>query len=132
MTTPKKVERGTLWFGRPEGRFVGVRSVNGKKFSYEEQKAAVGGYIESMMPVVNGRQIWVNEEGRLEQLPLNVNTWLFADRHVYVDLNAYAPTWQVSGNALEVFRVPDGALATDSAMPTIAEVLRAESEACDA
>ena len=110
--TVKKVERGVIWF--PTGGVLAVRPADGVKFSSEELQTAVGGYIETMIPATRGHRVYVNEEGAVKRLPLNPRTWEFADRRVYVDLNGYAQTWLVAGNAIEVFRLDvEEAVKTD-------------------
>ena len=99
----KKVERGVIWF--PTGEVLAVRPADGVKFSLEELQTAVGGYIETMIPATRGHRVYVNEEGGVKRLPLNPRTWEFADRRVYVDLNGYAQTWLVAGDAIEVFKL---------------------------
>ena len=115
----KKVERGVIWF--PTGEVLAVRPADGVKFSLEELQTAIGGYVETMIPATRGHRVYVNEEGiiineegAVKRLPLNPRTWEFADRRVYVDLNGYAQTWLVAGNAIEVFRLDvEEAVKTD-------------------
>ena len=112
----KKVERGVLYLAGPEGRVVAVIPADGRKFTYDEQCKAVGGYVETMIPAVKGRTVYVNEEGALKQLPANEHTWNFADRRVYVDLNNYGKDWLVAGRALEIVKLTIEEAAASDAM----------------
>jgi hypothetical protein len=104
--SPKRVERGTLYIATT-GAAVPVTPADGKKFTYEEQRDAVGGYVQSMTPAKRGEAVWVNEEGGLFGLAKNTRTWEFADRRTYLVLNGflYPPDWLASGNALRVYKV---------------------------
>ena len=115
-----KTETGNLYLA--EGDCVEVRPANGKKFTYDELAVAVGGMIESMVPAIARRKVWVNEEGTLKGLPLNRHTWTFADRSTYVVFNGYPPSWKVRGNALEIYKTEFTDLLGDQ--PTIAAALR--------
>jgi hypothetical protein len=118
MTTAKKVELGTLYLAGPDGAAIPVRPADGKKFTYDEWKLAVGGYVEAMLPAAYRHNVWVNEEGVLP----NRHTWAFANRHVYVDLNFYPTDWLVTGNALETWRVTPEEYRAD--LPTVKEALQ--------
>ena len=119
----KKVERGVIWF--PTGEVLAVRPADGVKFSLEELQTAVGGYVETMIPATRGHRVYVNEEGVIKRLPLNPRTWEFADRRVYVDLNGYAQTWLVAGNAIEVFRLDvEEAAKTDGGRVSCKQAVR--------
>jgi hypothetical protein len=120
----KKVERGALYLAGPEGRVVAVIPADGRKFTYDEQCKAVGGYVETMIPAVKGRTVYVNEEGALKNLPPNKNTWLFANESIY-RLNGYSHNWRVAGSALEVFKVEPGeALVPDKDRVTVRQAIR--------
>lgn len=54
-----------------QGKPTEVFPKNGKKFSLEEMQKYVGGYIE-FAGVYDGHRIYVNEEGLLKKLPINV------------------------------------------------------------
>ena len=47
-----------------------VKPLNGKKFTYEELREFVGGMVE-IVSVPSGRTIYLNEEGKLIDLPKN-------------------------------------------------------------
>lgn len=49
---------------------VEVKPANGKRFTLEELQKFVGGYIEAL-GLHDGRVMWLNEEGKLDGLPLN-------------------------------------------------------------
>lgn len=53
------------------GEIFVINPVNGKTFSYDELSSIVGGFIERV-DLPNGKELWVNEEGKLKGLPLNV------------------------------------------------------------
>ncbi|MEA2628997.1 MAG: hypothetical protein QOJ10_1457 [Chloroflexota bacterium] len=57
----------------PEDPQIGeeVQPANGRDFKLAEAQALVGGMIE-IHPLDDGRIIVINEEGKLEQLPINV------------------------------------------------------------
>lgn len=48
-----------------------VCPADGVKFSLEELQGFVGGWIE-LVRLGDGRNMWINEEGKLEGLPLNI------------------------------------------------------------
>jgi len=49
-------------------------------FTLEEMQALVGGYIE-MVPMAGDKMLIINEEGKLQGLPYNIDaTWQVADR----------------------------------------------------
>lgn len=54
----------------PDGEVTQVSPSNGKKFTLEELQGYVGGYIE-LIRLPNGRDMYVNEEGKLTGLALN-------------------------------------------------------------
>ncbi len=120
----KKVERGTLYFAGDNGAMVAVRPLNGVKFTLDEWQKAVNGYVETMIPAVNGRHIFVNEEGRLKGLLPNQHTWTFANRRVY-ELNGYGLNWRVAGRALEIFKLTmEEAAKDDAGRVSIARAVR--------
>ena len=125
MTT--KVELGTLYLAGPDGAAIAVRPANGKKFTHDEWKLAVGGCVETMLPAVYRHNVWVNEEGILLGLPPNRHTWAFANRDVYIVLNFYPENWAVSGNALETWHVTPEEYRAD--LPTVNETLELQRTA---
>lgn len=118
----KKVERGVLYFPGELGMAVRVIPANGKKFTYKEQRAAVDGLIESVIPVVRGHQVWANEEGLLLGLPENYHTAEVANMRVY-ELNGYPKDWKLCGRILETF-VQDYNNTDDTDRKTIGQVVR--------
>lgn len=56
---------------RANGRVELVEPKDGKKFSLDELQAVVGGYIE-LVRLSRGRDMWINEEGKLNELPINL------------------------------------------------------------
>src|ERR1700729_1511938 len=96
-----KVERAFLYFGGEPGSVVYVKPAHGKKFDLKELQAAVGGWVQEMIPLVRYTNVWVNEEGAIHRLPPNKHTWDIARREVYA-LNGYPASWRISGNALVV------------------------------
>jgi len=57
---------------RANGTIEPVRPKNGKVFTYEELSGFVGGYIEHIVPPgQTGAVMIVNEEGKLQRMPLN-------------------------------------------------------------
>lgn len=69
---------------RTNGTIEDVSPKNGKKFSLEELQKFVGGYIERV-DMFNGNSMYVNEEGRFRELPININasTELSRTRDIY-------------------------------------------------
>lgn len=55
---------------RTDGRIEALKPLNGYAFTLQELHAAVGGYIECL-PVPVDRFMVCNEEGKLQQLPVN-------------------------------------------------------------
>jgi len=83
---------------QPDGSNDEVVPEDGQRFTLPELQAHVGGYIENVrLPAetkVNGYPIqtmYVNEEGRWENLEHNLNASMIADRHIV-------------GNALVLFQ----------------------------
>lgn len=56
---------------RTDGRWENVQPANGTDFSLKEVQAIVGGYVE-LVQLWDGRIMLINEEGKLDGLPLNV------------------------------------------------------------
>ena len=56
-----------------------IRPVNGTNFTLAEAQALVGGLIE-VFPLGDGRIMVCNEEGKLEQLPVNVEATIIFRR----------------------------------------------------
>lgn len=120
MATTKKVEAGTIYMAGLNGKVIEVRPANGKVFDLSELQAAVGGYVESMIPAVKRTRVYVDEEGWLKNTRYNIHTWTFADRRVYVELNGYDPRWLVPGTAIVVRKIE----TQDPKAVTVAEALR--------
>jgi hypothetical protein len=120
----KKVQRGVLY--RADGRAFPVKPENGKKFVYDELSEAVSGLIEGIIPTKNAvpyvmgypvdrfkaganagkvTQVWANEEGLIDGLPLNPHTPMIADMRVY-KLNGYPDSWRISGDVIAIYNVP--------------------------
>lgn len=114
-----KHQRAILY--KTDGTTVKCKPAKGSKFDYHEFQKAVGGYIEALIPgIPNCKQMYCNEEGLLEQLPLNPHTWNVVKAEVY-RLNGYGPEWLVSGNIVAVINeLPNG-----ESLPTIAEAMNA-------
>ena len=83
---------------QPDGSTVAVFPDDGQSFSLDELRAHVGGYIENMrLPAdttLNGytiRTMYVNEDGRMQNLEHNLNASTIAGTHIV-------------GNALALFQ----------------------------
>lgn len=130
MTT-KKVQRGLLF--RADGIVSFLKPENGKKFEYPELSAAVGGFIEGIIPTKSAvpfnsgypspaekpgkdaskvSQVWANEEGLIDSLPLNPHTTTVANMTVY-KLNDYPSYWRISGDVIAIYNVPVDRLDRD-------------------
>ena len=98
MTKP---QRGTVYL--VDGRAVLVKPEDGKEFSLSELQTAVGGYIESVIPLNKRTKLWVNEEGLLQDV-------VFLNPHTQeiVDLSRYPSRFFLVGNALSTYRVNKG------------------------
>ncbi len=59
-----------LWI-KVDGTSQEVKPEKGRKFKLDELQRYVGGYIERVK-THEGRDMWVNEEGLLQDLPVNV------------------------------------------------------------
>lgn len=67
---------------KTNGEVIETTPKNGKDFSLEEMQAIVGGYIE-IVYLDNGKLMIVNEEGKINGLPLNDNASMLVG---YTDL----------------------------------------------
>jgi len=56
---------------KTDGTTTEVHPKDGRAFTLEELQAFVGGYIE-LVRIDGERNLWLNEEGKLDGLPLNV------------------------------------------------------------
>ena len=119
----KKVERGTLYLSDPTGRRVKVRPADGKHFTYEELRTAVGGPIESILPATRGHQVWANEEGLCLGLCPNIRTAEIADMRIYA-LNGYPSNWKAVGRLLETYKVDATLPIDDTERVTIDQAVR--------
>lgn len=54
-----------------DGALDEVVPKNGTGFTLEELQSFVGGSVQ-MITLPNGLQIWMNEEGKLKEMPMNV------------------------------------------------------------
>ena len=69
---------------RTNGTQEQVAPQNGTSFDLKEMQGYVGGYIE-IVESPDGRLIVLNEEGKLERLPLNrAATAIYADPHDFI------------------------------------------------
>jgi hypothetical protein len=59
-----------VWI-KTDGQQVEVRPNDGKEFSLAEMQHFVGGYIE-LVRLRDGRRMFIDEEGKLKQKPVNV------------------------------------------------------------
>lgn len=74
---------------KTDGTQQELTPANGKKFKLEEIQKAVGGYIEivAMRPGNGRKRLYVNEEGKLHGLPLNLAaTALMSEHHTPGDV----------------------------------------------
>ena len=58
----------------------------------EEMQAWVGGYVQ-MVPLPDGRELWCNEEGKIDGLPVNAKATAIWEKN-------YGPTDIIMGNAI--------------------------------
>ena len=65
---------------RADGTISSVRPSPGPEFSPAEVSAYVGGYLEAMR-LDNGEVLYLNEEGKLLNLPLNGAATTYAKLH---------------------------------------------------
>ena len=82
----------------PDGSMVDVFPEDGQRFTLQELQAHVGGYIENVrLPAetkANGytiRIMYVNEDGRMQNLEHNLNASMIVGKHIV-------------GNALALFQ----------------------------
>lgn len=69
---------------RADGTWTNLQPANGTDFQLKEAQTIVGGRVE-LVHLFDGRIMLINEEGKLEGLPLNVE----ATRLFLVDRNGY-------------------------------------------
>ena len=55
---------------KTDGTITEVKPINGKSFSLKELQGFVGGIVE-IVPLPSGKEMCVNEEGKLNGLPKN-------------------------------------------------------------
>ena len=108
------MERGTLYLA--DGQAVLVKPIN-KKFELEELQLAVKGYVELVKPLDKASKLYVNEEGKIYNLPLNAHT------QEILDQEAYGFPEVILGDALGVYHVKPSE-AHDEARCLISEVRR--------
>ena len=70
---------------KASGEALEVQPAKGKKFSLAELQAFVDGYIE-LVRLGPGQLMFVNEEGRLKGLPLNLQASLIAGQTIVGDV----------------------------------------------
>lgn len=66
---------------RYDGESVETSPRNGKRYSLKELSNAVNGYVECVR-LPDGRLMWVNEEGRMLNLPVNTRASELAGRTI--------------------------------------------------
>jgi len=76
---------------KTDGTVEEIQPKNGKGFKLEELQEIVGGYIETIY-LKNGMVMVVNEEGKINNLPLNKNATVYVHAHDFADV--------IVGNAL--------------------------------
>ena len=118
----RKVERGVLYFPGELGAAVKVIPADGRKFTYKEQRAAVDGLIESVIPAVRGHRVWANEEGLVFGLQENYRTAKVANMKIYA-LNGCPKDWKLCGRILETF-VQEASSTDDADHVTISQAVR--------
>ena len=79
-----------------------VSPANGRAFTLEEMQKFVGGLIEAL-PLSNGLVVWLNEEGKLRDLPYNAPADMMAHR-----LSGIAIHDHIVGNVLVASRKETG------------------------
>lgn len=67
-----------------DGIIEDIKPQNGSGFLLEELQAMVGGYIETLC-LAEGKWIVVNEEGKLQNLPLNFQATKIIREYGYAD-----------------------------------------------
>lgn len=65
------------------GKTEEVFPLNGKSFTLDELQRYVKGYIEHLS-CKNGMHLFLNEEGKLEGMDINLNATDFAYKHTYL------------------------------------------------
>lgn len=70
---------------RANGEVETIEPKNGTDFQLEELQAVVGGYIECLPLAGTNEIMTVNEEGKLQGLPLNRNATQIIREHGYED-----------------------------------------------
>ena len=58
------------WLVKADGSIKEVKPKKGKTFTLEELQGFVGGNVE-VISLPNGKELWLNEEGKLDNLPIN-------------------------------------------------------------
>lgn len=98
---PKKIQYAVVY--ATDGSTREITPKNGRRFEYEELRAAIGGgFLESVLPADKRcRQMYADEEGLLKRLPPNPHTPQICDMRVYA-LNGYSPDWRVHGPIVAV------------------------------
>lgn len=76
-----------------------VKPANGKWFTLEEKQRIVGGYIE-IIPTREGNWLVINEEGKLNHLPVNKEATLLYAYGIVVKEDGFALTDVVVGDVL--------------------------------
>lgn len=56
---------------KTSGEIIDFNPANGKEFTLEEMQGVVGGYIELTLTADEKNYMVINEEGKLNSLPLN-------------------------------------------------------------
>jgi hypothetical protein len=102
----KKLQRGTIY--KTDGQVILVLPKDGKKFSLQELQTAVGGYIQMVQPLDKRSQLYVNEEGLLENLPPNGHTRAITNMDYYGDNDMYPGGIVLRGNVISTYRVNPG------------------------
>jgi hypothetical protein len=70
---------------KTDGSVHEVRPANGSVFTLKELQAFVGGSIE-LVCTSDGQDMYVNEEGLLDDLPFNPTASLLAGQHIVGDV----------------------------------------------
>lgn len=79
-----------------------VTPKNGKSFGLAEMNHFVGGYLEALQ-LANGSVMWLNEEGKLNELPFNEIANVIAHKE-----SGIAPWDQIVGDVLIATRAESG------------------------
>jgi hypothetical protein len=101
VSRPKgKIEHVTVY--HPDGSITEADPERGATFKWEELKAALGGYLETVRGALGpGTRVYVDEDGAAKDLAPNPRTWDFMNQRVYT-LNGYASNWRVRGPIMVV------------------------------